>query len=610
MKSRVLSSRGLEPGGSATRPQFLRYGPVLLVAAAALLWGVSLSGIDIRGMNDLGLVSVLPPTFYVALLLLTAGFCLIVYQRRSTALPGMLLIGVLVLMLCGTMALVGQVPGFGPAWRHVGVTEYVLRHGSVDPNIDAYFNWPGFFILSAFAVQVAGLRNAIGLVPWAPIFFNLLYLGPLIVIFNSATDDRRVTWLGIWFFYLANWVGQDYYSPQALGYFLYLVILGILLRWFRVASKPAQGRGQRLRILSGPLGRARSWLAPEEGRSVASRPWQRVGLLLVLIALYAVTVVSHQLTPFAVLAAATVLVLFRRVSLRTLPVLMAVMTATWLTYMAVPFLSSRLPQMVSNVGSVGTAVGTNVTERLGGSVQHALVVRVRMVMACLTWGLALAGLCRYLRKSSRDVSYLLLGVAPFPLVLLQSYGGEMLLRVYLFSLPFAALFVGVLFSSPAQAPRSWRKTAALGLVSVCLLGGFYVVRYGNERQDAFTAQELLAVRHLYSIARPGSLVVTSSSNLPYKFQDYEKYHYALVGDDILAGDTNSITRLMRGSQYPAAYLILTRAQRAHLELFHGLAPAVWDEVEKTLRQSPALQLEFANDDAAIFVAINDKQGRQ
>ena len=32
-------------------------------------------------------------------------------------------------------------------------------------------------------------------------------------------------------FLLANWPGQDYFAPQALGYFLYLLTIGILLTW-------------------------------------------------------------------------------------------------------------------------------------------------------------------------------------------------------------------------------------------------------------------------------------------------------------------------------------------------------------------------------------------
>jgi hypothetical protein len=44
--------------------------------AAVLVWALSLPGFDLRAMNDLGLISVLPPAFIGAIVLLTCSFCL------------------------------------------------------------------------------------------------------------------------------------------------------------------------------------------------------------------------------------------------------------------------------------------------------------------------------------------------------------------------------------------------------------------------------------------------------------------------------------------------------------------------------------------------------
>ena len=35
-----------------------------------------------------------------------------------------------------------------------------------------------------------------------------------------------------WLFAAADWVGQDYFSPQSLNYVLYLTFLAILVNWF------------------------------------------------------------------------------------------------------------------------------------------------------------------------------------------------------------------------------------------------------------------------------------------------------------------------------------------------------------------------------------------
>ena len=72
---------------------------------------------------------------------------------------------------------------------------------------------------------------------WSPLVFNLLYLPPLLVIFRWATDDARVWWLGLWVFFSANWVGQDYFSPQAVAFALWLAMLAALLT--RFTPRPA-----------------------------------------------------------------------------------------------------------------------------------------------------------------------------------------------------------------------------------------------------------------------------------------------------------------------------------------------------------------------------------
>src|SRR5205085_1735312 len=155
-------------------------GPLLAVVCATVLWAASLPGIDLSRMNDLGLVSVLPPATYIALALLLCAFCLAISRRELNETVLLVEVGVLIIMLYGTTTLIEQEPRFPVAWRHVGIAEYTMRTGRVDPSLSAYFNWPGFFILTAFVTGVLGLESAIGLVASAPVYFNLLYLAPLV----------------------------------------------------------------------------------------------------------------------------------------------------------------------------------------------------------------------------------------------------------------------------------------------------------------------------------------------------------------------------------------------------------------------------------------------
>ena len=95
-------------------------------------------------------------------------------------------------------------PRGAPVYRHVGIIDYIVRNGAVDPNIDAYFNWPGFFGLGALFSDAAGFASPLAMAAWAPLAFNLLFLPMLVAIFRWASDDPRVLWLGLFVFYAAN----------------------------------------------------------------------------------------------------------------------------------------------------------------------------------------------------------------------------------------------------------------------------------------------------------------------------------------------------------------------------------------------------------------------
>jgi len=186
-------------------PPLALVGPLFLLVVATALWLVSLRSVEISRMNDLGLISVLRPPTMIAFLLLTASFCGTVCQRQVRGPLVLAHLVILVGMLYGTTTLVEHTMHLSTAYRHVGLTEYIVRHGRVDPTFETYFNWPGFFIAAAFFTRVAGFHSALSLTPWSSALFNLLYLGPIIMIFRASTDNQRHVWLGAWFFFVTNW---------------------------------------------------------------------------------------------------------------------------------------------------------------------------------------------------------------------------------------------------------------------------------------------------------------------------------------------------------------------------------------------------------------------
>ena len=110
---------------------------------------------------------------------------------------------------------------------------------------------------------------------------------------------------------------------------------------------------------------------------------------------------------------------------------------------------------------------------------------------------------------------------------------------------------------------------ALGLVT--LLAVFPFTKYGNEDSTYFTPEEFAAVETFYNVAPPGSMVVSATSNLPWKWKGYTDYEYRTLDQlsplptlDELDG---RIRDLVVPYEDPGAYVLLTRSQSAFNDSF-------------------------------------------
>ena len=146
-----------------------------------------------------GVGFVLPHTAYLAVLLLTLASPDLAPGRAPTWLLW-LHVASFIFMIHGAPTLIYGTLRYSWAWKHLGIIDFIQRHGFVDPNASAlkvYHNWPGFFSLFAYLFEAAGVRNPAALAAWAPVFFNILQVGALALIFKASTNDRRLVWQGI-----------------------------------------------------------------------------------------------------------------------------------------------------------------------------------------------------------------------------------------------------------------------------------------------------------------------------------------------------------------------------------------------------------------------------
>jgi hypothetical protein len=602
-------------------PQIL---PLVLLFLGLLLWIVSLQNVNVRGMTDIGLIAVLPVTYYAALIILVISFGLAEFKVHSHPAILALHLILMVFFLHATPILL-----YGPdtmryswAWKHLGIIDYIMRHSSVNPYIsflNAYHNWPGFFVVNALFTQTAGLSSALSYARWAPVYNNLLFLGGLFIIYRTFTTDSRLIWLSAWFFLIANWIGQDYFAPQASDYFLYLVTIGILLTWFHSVRRPSTATLRR-------------WLHPRRLADWADRlfqssasdaqvqpanPRQRVLLITAVILLLVVITFTHQLTPLALIVALALLAFFQRIYVRSLAVLMFFLENVWLWFVARPFMAQNLPGIIAGFGNLGENVSQNLislSSASSGQVLISIMGRALTVLIILLGGI---GFLRRVRAHHFDLTALLLAVTPIPLLIANGYGGEILFRVYFFALPALAFLAGAIFfpdqrsEQTSRPAMTWLRTVSGIALSLVILVGFLFAYYGKDKQYYLSPQEVAATKYLFNSAPPGSLIISGTSDYPSLISHYEYYTYVNISQEpvysreaILKDPAKVLEQWMGNTRYAGSYLIITRSQEAAVDMIGTMPPGSLNKIVNDLIRSGKFSVLYQNEDAVILILKN------
>jgi hypothetical protein len=574
---------------SAWHPPLLRLAVPLLVVVVGC---ISASLGDQSRIGPWGLIQALPPLYFLSLVLVSVSFFreLGGGDRASPLVLATHLVG-LVLLLHGAPGFLEQEPRFATAWLHAGFTDQILQHGVARPTVDARFDWPGFFGAAAAVTGAAGLTSPLALLRWAPVAVVLLYLPSLYVIGRQLTGSVRATWLGLWMFVLVNWVGQDYFAPQALGFVLYLAAVAILVTFFR--------QGRQL-PLTARVTRWRDRLPYDGLPDLAAGPRTRVALVVLLVLLTAAVAVSHQLTPIGLVLVSSALIVAGRLRLLAFPVIAGVLTLGWISVGTTPYWIGHLQVIFGGLGHVGAVVDNSVGQRVLGSPVHLALVKLRLLYTAAVWSLmALSALVLWVR-GRLPLTLLALGGAPL-VTLVQNYGNEGVLRVFLFSSPFASLIVAQLLVT--WMPRRVVQVV-VAAVAIALVPLFLVTRYGNESFEQVRGDEVHAVRVLYRLAPLGSTLISPTTQVPWRFEFAADYDYVRPVDE--EGFRSGNRRAVRfplgvGVQNPVGtYLLITTGQALYASESLGSSPTWFQDLRPKLNPSNGYHLLYQNRDALVY----------
>lgn len=574
----------------------------LFLPASLALWALGVRRTNATALGPYGLPAVLPIVFYAGLALLVVSAGTELARRRPSWWRMSMHVVALVVMLYGTAPLVYAEGRYAWLYKTIGVVQYVNAHGQLNRHIDIYQNWPGFFALAAWFGKVAGVASPLTYAKWAQLVFELAALPLLYLIYDALSLTARQRWLALLLYSASNWIGQDYFSPQALGTLLSLGIMAIALRWLYVGKSSGNGRRDRGSIPADHA--ARVWRAMPDPHTAV--------FCVILVLVYFVLTFTHELSPYML-----------AVQLGALGVV-RLLRPWWLGFalavIAIGYLLPRFAYVNSTYGllnSIGNFFRNVSPPASPGTVapSEKLLARCSEVLSVGLWGLAIAGAWLRRRSGRPILTLVLLAFSPLILLALEAYGQEGILRVYLFSLPWTAALAALALASQPGSHRAKRKDAvllglrvqvALGLILALFIPAFF----GDDSFDNMPQPEVAAVTSFLQSAPAGPvycaidnapLADTARYNLyPLKpiFGNYSLMETAPVGTDIASVIAANASLYTNGNK--PAYVMVTSSMIAYNKAYGVTLPTSFSILLSALAHSRAWKLVVHSASTVIY----------
>lgn len=389
---------------------------VVLLTMSVVLWVAAVTALQrTTEFGEFGLLASAGGVLLAAAMVCAAtGFGVAIAGRRLVCAAAAILLVILIQRV--TVVLITEIPIYTWTYKHIGLVDYIIRNSALAPAaVDIYNQWPGFFTVMAWFSSVSGL-DPVHIAHW---------FGPVVHVLMAVLTGSLARGLGLspraallaaMATELLNWVGQDYFAPQATGLVMAIACLALL---------------------------AHSKQHPVAG-------YVSVGVFVVLVP-------THQLTPVWLCACAVALAIFRQIRPLWLPVMYAAAVGAYL----VP----RLDQ----VRRYGMFTGSNPLANSSsnvptwGSDGRVFTMLVDRSLSATMWILALVCVVIIWRRVGMPWAAAIIAFSSMMLLGGQSYGGEAIFRVFLYSLPGCAVLIAAVAASAFDL-SGIRRRATLGAV--------------------------------------------------------------------------------------------------------------------------------------------------
>lgn len=546
---------------------------VLLLGAAIAAAIAATIGVAITPAPEFGLLTGPGFGIVVATGFAVAAFAVAIRRGAFRLATGALIVTIVSVRLPAVAAVTD--PIYAWTYKHLGVIDYIASTGhATPPTVDIYSGWPGFFAAFAWLQSVTGL-SMLQVAQWFPLVLDLVSAAAVYSLARAVPVGRATALTASLISALINWVGQDYFSPQAISYVLALATIALLLH------------GRRRQVYA--------W---------ASLP------------LFAAITLSHQLTPFWLILIALALGLMGAIRPRWIGLVYGAISGGYLLLHR----GSLVGQSVVNTtGPLETATNTASTVASGSIDQLATALSARGVAVAVYVLCAIALVIAWRRGGQHwRVARIggILAFAPILLLTVQSYGGEGILRAYLYGVPGAALLLAQLGLSALWAARPLARLLAVAVVAAILIGSLNAI-YGAWRIQVISSGAVAVTTYaLKNIPDDAYLLSPESASPNRAVGDYVRHSendpYFDVGMDTWAGwpgstftGTKWLTNLEQGlgGTGRPVYILFTDGMEADSDYAGTYPVGAMNRFRDALLADPDWRVVYGSGDNFLFELV-------
>ncbi len=214
-----------------------KYVIYLMPSISLLIWAISLIQAKGVAIEEYGIFSVLPFTYYLAVYVLLTSMFFTIFIAKNCGegyLMKALLFQSFLLMvfLLFTPSIIEGYARSPHSWSKYGYVDYIVRTGHISQSLTHYHNWPLPFIFSAQTVQITGI-DPVTFPLIFPLILDMIIFSVIILFFFRFFKDNRIRFIGIILFFLVTWENQFHFAPQLFGFLLLLFVIYLVVFYLK-----------------------------------------------------------------------------------------------------------------------------------------------------------------------------------------------------------------------------------------------------------------------------------------------------------------------------------------------------------------------------------------